>query len=72
MNPAVLILSSLGGIVSFVTGIFFVIRAILKNVTATRDNTTALQNVEAMLKDLSTTVDQHSVDLAVLQDRIKR
>lgn len=72
MNPAVLILSSLGGIVSFVTGVFFIVRAIFKNVNATKENTDALQGVEVQLKDLRSTVDSHTVEIAILKDRQRR
>jgi UDP-N-acetylglucosamine enolpyruvyl transferase len=64
-----LILSSMGGIFAFISGTFLVIRAITRNVTATRDNTEALTKVEQVLKELGSTVDEHTVRLAVLEDR---
>lgn len=57
---------------SFVTGIAFVIRAILKNVGAIRENTKALQDVQKTLLEIGETVDQHSVDIAILKDRNTR
>lgn len=72
MNPAVLILSSLGGIISFVTGIVFVIRAILKNVGATRENTQALTDLIKTVTVLKESDDSQNIRLAVLEDRIKR
>jgi hypothetical protein len=71
MTPAVLILSSLGGIVAFITGIFFIIRAITHLITATRDNTKALVEVKETLTTLGSTVDQHAITLAILEDRSK-
>lgn len=72
MNPAILILSSLGGIVSFVGGITLVIRAILKNVGATRENTTALENLIKTVTILKESDDTQNIRLAVLEDRLKR
>lgn len=72
VNPAVLILSSLGGIISFVTGIVFVIRAILKNVGATRENTQALTDLIKTVTVLKESDDSQNIRLAVLEDRIKR
>lgn len=72
MNPAVLILSSLGGIVSFVGGIFLVVRAILKNVNATKENTAALENLIKTVTILKESDDNQNIRLAVLEDRIKR
>lgn len=72
LNPAVLILSSLGGIVAFVGGIIMVIRAIMKNVNATQDNTEALNEIKQTLKAYGSALDQHSIDIAVLKDRQRR
>lgn len=72
MNPAVLILSSLGGIVSFVGGIILIVRAIMKLVNATRDNTNAMETMQKSLTNLGNTVEQNTIDIAVLKDRIKR
>ena len=72
MNPAILILSSLGGIVSFITGVVFIVRAIMKNVTATRDNTIALLEVEKSLIALQQSDETQNIRLAVLEDRANR
>lgn len=72
MNVAVLILSSSGGIISFVTGVIFVVRAILKNVGATRENTEALQDVKHTLLEMGEKVDRHTVEIAILRDRSAR
>lgn len=72
VNTGVLILSSLGGIVSFVTGLFFVGRAIMKNVGATRDNTKALVDVKDSMQTMRDVIDVHTIDIAVLKDRIGR
>jgi hypothetical protein len=69
---AALILSSLGGIVAFVTGVALVIRAILKNVNATRDNTKALEELIKTVTLLRESDDNQNVRLAVLEDRIIR
>lgn len=68
----ILILSSLGGIVTFATGVFLVIRAILRSIAAIGDNTAALNEVRKTLKEVSGTVDDHTIQLAVLHDRTLR
>jgi hypothetical protein len=72
MNPAVLILTSLGSIVAFITGVTLVIRAIFKNVTATRDNTNALHEVIEMVTKLRAEFDNVKTQVAVLWDRQER
>lgn len=69
---ATLILSSLGGIVSFITGVAFVTRAILKNVTATRDNTKALADLTKMVQEIKESDESQNVQIAILNDRIQR
>ena len=71
MNP-VYILSSLGGIVALLTGVVMVFKAIMRNVVATRDNTKALMECHEIMKGFGNTLDDHTVQLAVLNDRIKR
>jgi hypothetical protein len=69
---AALILSSLGGIVAFITGISLVVRAILKNVNATRDNTRALEELIKSVTQLRESDEAQNVRIAVLEDRAKR
>jgi hypothetical protein len=72
MNPAVLILTSLGSIIAFITGVTLVIRAIVRNVDATRDNTKALREVSEMVTKLRAEFDDVKIRVAVLEDRAKR
>ena len=72
MNPAFLILSSLVGIVAFIGGIVMVIRAIMKSVMATKENTKALQECHKIITDIGRKLESHTVRLAVLEDRISR
>jgi hypothetical protein len=72
MNPAVLILTSLGSIIAFITGVTLVIRAIIRNVNATRENTEALHEVTEVVTKLRAEFDDIKIRVAVLEDRAKR
>jgi hypothetical protein len=66
---ATLITGSLGAVLA---GIGFLIRAIIHNTTVTQVNTATLGKVDKTLANLTTTVTQHTVDIAILQDRSRR
>ena len=72
MNTAVVVLGSLGGIIALISAVFLVIKWIMKLVNATNDNTKALTDVNNSLESFGNTVQQHTVDIAILKDRIKR
>ena len=72
MNIALLILGSLGGIIALISAVLYFIKWIIKLVNATTDNTKALTDVNKSLVTIGETVTQHTVDIAVLKDRIKR
>jgi hypothetical protein len=65
MNIILASLGGLGGIVAFITGCYFVIRAVSKLINATQANTIALLSMSA-------TVSQNTIDIAVLKDRYFR
>lgn len=62
----------LGGIVVFVGAVWAIVRGLFKQVNATDDNTKALRELARQLKDLTTTVDSHSTDIAWLKGRAGR
>lgn len=72
MDPVTVILSSLGGVIALGTCVFMFVRAVARLVRATVENTEALTRMQETLLGLGTTVSQHTVEIAVLQDRIKR
>ena len=67
-----IVLSSLGGIVTFVTAVFFLIRSVVRAVGAVNENTQALKKMDETMVHLNGIVSQNSIDIAVLQDRIRR
>ena len=68
----VLVLGSLGGIVAFLTGVGLLMRSIVRNVHATSENTEAVTHMADKLNKFGDTLNQHSIDIAVLRDRFDR
>jgi len=68
----IIVLSSLGGIVSFVTCCYFVVRAIVRGIGALRENTHAVSRMSVKIESMGNMVNQHTIDIAVLQDRARR
>jgi hypothetical protein len=63
-------LSDIGGIIALLTGVVLVVRAILKLVTATRDNTIAIASMNQILVNMKTMVEDHTVEMARLGERM--
>jgi hypothetical protein len=72
MNVILASLGGLGGIVAFIGGCYFIIRSVYKLINATQENTRALFQARKSIEDLKATVDQHTIDIAVLKDRDDR
>jgi hypothetical protein len=72
MNIILASLGGLGGIVAFIGGIYFLIRSVAKLINATQDNTKALFEARSTIENLKITVDQHTIDIAILKDRNSR
>lgn len=66
------VLTSLGGIVAFASGVFFIVRALARAGIAVRDNTRITAESVETLKSLKKTVDEHTIAIAVMQDRQRR
>lgn len=69
MNIILASLGGLGGIVAFITGVYFIIRSVAKLINATQDNTEALHEAKATIDSLKKIIDQHTIDIAILKDR---
>lgn len=61
------VLGSLGGVVAFIGAIWVIVRAIMRNVSATEDNTTATQNLSGEMRELRTVVNGHGERIARLE-----
>lgn len=61
------ILGSLGGIVAFVGAVWVIVRAILRNVSATEDNTKATSELSHEMRELRTIVNGHGERIAALE-----
>jgi hypothetical protein len=69
MNTVLAILGSLGGIAAFFGAVFVVVRAIFRQVRATEDLTRATEANTRALNEIRHIVDDHTVRLAVLENR---
>jgi len=69
VNIGALIFSSIGSILVVIGAVFAVVRAILRMVDATRENTAALVNVQTTLLSIGVTLNEHTTDIAILKDR---
>jgi hypothetical protein len=72
VNVPVLILSSLGGIISFLGLVVLTIRGIFKIVNATEENTTATRELTVEFKDIKVMLNDHETRLRILDERTKR
>jgi hypothetical protein len=72
VNLPVLILSSLGGIISFLGLVVLTIRGIFKIVNATDDNTSATRELTNEFKGIKDILNDHETRLRVLDERTKR
>lgn len=72
MNVTVLILSSLGGIISFLGLVVITIRGIFKIVNATEDNTTATRELTVEFKKIQDVINDHETRLRILDERTGR
>lgn len=72
MSASALVLSSLGGIVTFVASIVLIIRVIFKQVHATEENTKASQRNTEVIEDLLQKFNNHEVRITVLETRDTR
>jgi hypothetical protein len=51
VNDALAILGSLGGITAFLGAVWVVVRAVVRQSAATRDNTAAVEQLSSQLRD---------------------
>ena len=72
MNTALGAVSALGGIVVFTGGVWAIVRGIIRQTDATRENTTATRELSKRLDGLAVTVSQHDRDIAFLKGRRTR
>ena len=72
VNVTVLILSSLGGIISFLGLVVLTIRGIFKIVNATEDNTTATRELTVEFKKIQDVLNDHETRLRILDERTSR
>ena len=70
MTPLV-VFGGVGGILAVVSAVVFIGRGIFKQVSATEDNTEALNKLTNKVEALTGTVNGHETRLAVLEDRGK-
>jgi hypothetical protein len=61
------VLGSLGGVVAFIGAIWVIVRSILRNVTATEENTKATNNLAGEMRELRTIVNGHGERIARLE-----
>ena len=69
MSTALAILASLGGLVVFVGAVWTIVRAVIRQSEATKANTAALKENTEAIKKLDKRVDQHDIDIALLQEK---
>jgi hypothetical protein len=69
VNITVLILSSLGGIISFLGLVILTIRGIFKIVNATEDNTAATRELTEEFKEVRTILNDHETRIRILDER---
>lgn len=62
------ILGSLGGIVAFLGGVTLLLRGIVRNVDATKDNTTALNKLAGELDKIKIIQNSHGAEIQSLRD----
>ena len=72
MNTGALVLSSLGGIVAFVGGVIVLARAVVRAIGAFKENTKEIQALSRKFTETMALVSQHTIDLEILKDRIRR
>lgn len=69
VNTALSVVAALGGLVVFIGAIWAVVRGIFKQVGATEDNTTAVENLTSQIEKLQRTVTDQGERLARLEGR---
>lgn len=69
---ATLILSSLGGIIAFLTVVAIVVKAIFRIVNTTEENTVAVKDNTKAITEIVNRLNTHETRLAVLEDRRRR
>jgi hypothetical protein len=69
---ATLIISSLGGIIAFLTVVAMAIRATFRIVNTTEDNTDALKENTNAINQIISRLNHHETRLGILEDRVKR
>ncbi len=66
MNTFLGVAGALGGLVAFAIAVVTIVRAIFGQVSATKDNTSALRDLIAKFEHIDGTVDQHGQRIASL------
>lgn len=69
---ALVILGSCGGVIAAISAVVVIGRGIFRQVSATEDNTDALNKLSSEVKGLSQTSSGHETRLSVLEDRVMR
>ena len=72
MNTALSILAACGGVSVFIAGVWAIVRGIIRQTDATRENTEALKGLSDRMDDLASTVTQHDRDIAFLKGMRRR
>lgn len=69
MRDAPNLLGALGGVVVFLGGVWAIVRGIIRQTDATRDNTAAIQQLTGKVDKLGDTVSGHGQRIARLEGR---
>lgn len=67
MSTALAVLASLGGVASIGAATYAIVRAVIRQVHATEDNTKALDRLTAKVDTLDNKVDSHGERIARLE-----
>lgn len=67
-----IVLTSLGGLVAFLSAALMIIRAVFRNVDATKDNTKAITGLTDKMTGVDKRVGQLEIWQAVMEDRRHR
>jgi hypothetical protein len=69
VNTFLAVAGALGGVAVFVTAVVTIVRSVTNQISATRDNTKALQELSGKIDQMDGTVGQHGERIARLEGR---
>lgn len=69
---ALIAIGGFGGLVVLLSAIIVIGRGIFKQVSATEDNTTAVDNLTKGVGEIKAMLSNHETRIAILEDRAKR